>query len=337
MFKKLNTKTLIIILVALIVIFALTQIFDKSERSFKDSIVEVDSTKITSIVIRPPMPAKEIVLTRQGQNWMVESDGKSFDADNTVASNLLSQLSNMKPIRVAATEQAKWKDFEVTDSVATRIKVMKGSKVLSDIYIGRFSYQPRPQGQQNMMFSQSGGQMTSYVRLADEDETYAVDGFLRMMFQKEVSYYRNKSLSKINRDDISKITFNYPEGTFNLEKNGTTWMLGDSTADSLKAVRYAGIFSQLTSTQFLEENVFKSSAPSHTIKIEGANFQPVEIMANPADTINQYVITSSANVKSQFSGKQGGLFDRIFVPKTNFQTIIENPDDNPKDRKSKRK
>lgn len=326
MFKKFNNKSLIIILAVLIAIFVLTRLFDKSERSFKESLVEVDSTKITSIIIRPPIPAKEIVLNRQGQNWMVESDGKSYDADNSVSSNLLVQLSSMKPTRVAATDQSKWKDFEVTDSTATRIKVLKGEKILSDMYIGRFSYQPRPQGQQNMMFSQTGGQMTSYVRLAGEDETYAVDGFLRMMFQKEVSYYRNKSLAKINRDDITRITFTYPGETFVVEKNGPAWQLDGASADSLNSVRYAGVFSQLTSTQFLEENVFKSAAPSHTIKIEGNNFQPVEIMAYPADTVNKFVVTSSSNQKSFFSGHQGGLFDRVFVPKSNFMAMSENLD-----------
>jgi hypothetical protein len=54
------------------------------------------------------------------------------------------------------------------------------------------------------------------------------------------------------------------------------------------------------------------------VKIEGNNIIPVELNAFPADSINQYVVTSSLLPDSKFSGAKSGLFDRVFVKSTAF-------------------
>jgi hypothetical protein len=56
-----------------------------------------------------------------------------------------------------------------------------------------------------------------------------------------------------------------------------------------------------------------------SLRIEGKNFQPVELKAYEADAANRYAITSNMNPDGKFSGLKGDLAKRIFVGKDNFK------------------
>ena len=50
-------------------------------------------------------------------------------------------------------------------------------------------------------FKQQGRITTSYVRLAEEDDTYATDGILSMTFNQGINTWRDKTVIKGNKDD----------------------------------------------------------------------------------------------------------------------------------------
>ncbi|HTA28164.1 MAG TPA: hypothetical protein VK809_10265, partial [Bacteroidia bacterium] len=55
-----------------------------------------------------------------------------------------------------------------------------------------------------------------------------------------------------------------------------------------------------------------------SLKIEGSSFSPAIIKAYPADTANQYAITSSINPGTYFSGKGNAMFSKVFRGKSAF-------------------
>ncbi len=140
--KFLNTKTLIILLVVLGLIYLISKLTEREERTFKSEMVSIDTAVVTKMIIHPKLgdQGKEVSFTKTGAEWKLESDGKSYKPDPTSVKNILSELVRMKSERVAATEEAKWKEFEVTDSTATRIMLYNDSKLLADLYVGKFNY-----------------------------------------------------------------------------------------------------------------------------------------------------------------------------------------------------
>lgn len=316
MFHKLNIKTLIIILIVLAAVYLIIDMMGDKERSFRSEIIEIDTASITSVLITIPKEQVEITLSRTGtsSDWVVVSEGNKYPADISVVKNILAQLNDIKAERIAATNKDKWDQFEVSDSTGTRVILKEGKKEVADIYVGKFSYTQPPQGAQQNQYQQQRGKMTSFVRLSDEKEVYAVDGFLKMSYQNDVNSYRNKSLVNVNKNDISRLVFNYPGNqNLNLSKNNEQWLINGQMADSASMAGYLNKIYRLTSSNFVDPSTLKTSDATYSLRIEGNNFTPIDLWAYPSDSTTQYVITSSINPGAEFDGAKSKLFESIFV------------------------
>lgn len=319
MFKKLNIKVLIAILVILGGIYLYTETTRDTDRSFSRVLVAVDTARVTQIHIRIPKDNADLRLTRSGDfDWQISADGNTFEADRNVVRNILGQFREIAPERIAATSEARWDEYEVTEDQAVRVSALSGNRTLADVYFGKFTFTQPPQTQPQMQ-QQQQGTMTSFVRKAGEDRVYAVEGFMRMSYQSDINAYRNKQLVNVPKDDISRVSFSYPDTRFTLERVNNRWMINDQPADSLKTERYMSRIARLTSSNFVPATTPKISDAGHRIKIEGNNFSPVELHAFPtSDTLINFVVTSNMNPQAEFDGAKAQLFERTFVDETGF-------------------
>lgn len=321
MFKKLNIKVLIAVLVLLGGIYLYTETTQDTDRSFSRVLVAVDTARVTQIHIRIPKDNADLRLSRTGDyDWQISADGNTFAADRNVVRNILGQFHEIVPERIAATSEARWDEYEVSEEQAVRVSVLSGNRALADVYFGKFTFTQPPQSQPQMqMQQQQQGAMTSFVRKAGQDRVYAVEGFMRMSYQSDINAYRNKQLANVPKDDISRVSFSYPDTRFFVERVNNRWMINDQPADSLKTERYMSRIARLTSSNFVPATTPKISDASHVIKIEGNNFSPVELKAFPtSDTLINFVITSNMNPLAEFDGATAQLFERTFVDETGF-------------------
>ena len=326
MFKKLNAKTLIIILIVLGGIYLISTMTGNKDRSFRDVLVSIDTATVTDITISIPKENLKLTLSRTGQSqWEISGNGNTYPAQGSVVQSILAQFTKLEPKRIAGTSDAKWNSFEVSDSTGTRVMLKDDGDVLADVYVGKFSYSQPPQtgGQQNFQ-QQQRGTMTSYVRLAGEDNTYAVDGFLKMSYQADINAYRNKTLLSVDKNSISKIDFEYPDRKIELTKEGTQWLMNGSPADSANTAKYLNKIYRLNSSNFVDLSTQNVSDATHKVTIEGSNFTPVVLKAFPAaDTNIKYVVTSSINPGAEFDGTKAKLYEKVFVEETSFLPDME--------------
>jgi hypothetical protein len=238
-----------------------------------------------------------IKLFKENDQWKVESDGQKYNADQAIAGQMIAELNNMKPKSVAANSKERWDQFEVSDSLGTRVKLLNGTDVLADVVIGKFSYsEPR--------------NMTSYVRLADEKEVYGVDGMLGMSFNRKLNSFRDRTIIKSNKADWTKLTYNYPaDSSFVLQKTGEKWMIGEMETDSASVMQYFNKIASLSDGSFADEKPI--IAPSHRLTIEGNNMmQKVEITGYFTDEEN-FVLESNQNKGAYFNSKTAA--EKVFV------------------------
>ncbi|MCF8364427.1 MAG: DUF4340 domain-containing protein [Bacteroidales bacterium] len=325
MFKKLNSKVLIIILIVLAAIYYISTLSDDKERSFRNEIVAIDTAQVTDIIINIAKEDLQISLTKTGNNeWDVMANGNRYPADKSIVKSILGQYSLMKPKRIAATSSEKWDAFEVSDSTGTRVTLLDSDEELTDIYIGKFSYTQPPQGAQQNQYQQQRGTMTSFVRIAEDKDVYAVEGFLKMSYQSDVNAYRNKNLINVNKDDISKLEFKYPDRTITLAKEENKWMMNGQPADSANTVKYLNKIYRLNSSNFVDQSTQKLSDATFKLSVEGNNFSPIEVSAFPtADTTIKFVISSSINPGAEFDGSKAKLYEKVFVDETAFLPEIK--------------
>jgi hypothetical protein len=312
MFKKVNSSVLIVVLTILLIAYLIVRYSGSNERTFRDKVLSLDAAGVTQIIINDPKSQQGSVdLMKSGDKWMVKVGNREFNADTNVVKNILKQLGDMPTKRFAGKGSDAWIKYEVTDTSGTLVTLKSGGKTVAELVVGKFSYNI-PKDQQQMPNRQQRGEMTSYVRLSDEKEVYAVDGYLKATFTGKTESYRNRTLAGVNPSDITRITLNEPGSRKVYENPDGKWTLNSLPADSATVARYRSAIARLSSAKFYDQEVVPAMA-SHSLMIEGNNFTPVEIQAFPvADTNVNYVITSSANPESYFNGKEGGLFRKIW-------------------------
>lgn len=190
MFKKFSSGILILILAVLMIIYIIVRYSGSDERTFRDKIITIDPLTITEIGIKDPRKADAVNLKLSGTNWFVSQGSTEFMADTNIVKKMLDLLSNMPTKRYAGKGQDAWVKYELTDSTASLVTLKSLEKTLAEIYIGKFSYNMAKGQQPQAQSRQQRGDMTTYVRLANEKEVYAVEGFLKMSFSSDINAYR---------------------------------------------------------------------------------------------------------------------------------------------------
>jgi hypothetical protein len=307
MYSKKSNKILWIVfgvlLVAVVLIF--TSESSKKERSFKKDIVSIDTASISSFSIFPKSkPGTEVRFLKNGDNWTVSSSvqNKSFSVPESKIENIFSELSRIKPKRVAARSQSKWAEYQV-DSAATRIVVNEDGSEVLNLIIGKFSFQqPRS--------------MSTYVRLMGENDVYEVDGFLEMTFNKDVNSFRDETLIKADKAQLNKISFDYGSAdSFELVKINDKWTIEGTETDSAKTEKALNSFLRLTNTDFVDDINENLMPPQiQKVVIERIDKDPIELLGYKDNT--KYLVHSSLNTENYFDGEKIG--DKIFLKKESF-------------------
>ena len=320
MFNKINIKWLagIFLLLLLLVLLAMPRREKSTSRSFKSELTDFDSAKITAINIYPKNGGEMITLERNAGNWSVKDATGTYNAANAQADEMIKTLFDLTAKRLASKSKDKQGYYQVDDSTGIRVQAIAGSKTVADVYVGKFNYQQPPQGA-NPYMRQQQGTMTTFIRMTKSNDIYAVDGFLSMTFGRTVADLRDRKVLGVNKDKVSKVSFNSPAGDFNLIKQDSIWMIDGLVTDSASAAEYISGLSFVSNSAFLTENAVMDKTPQYVLTIEAEDLtEPVKVNAYVSDTTNRFAITSSTNKGTYFSGNTGGLFDQLFPTKNSF-------------------
>src|SRR3989304_5529510 len=99
MFKKINTKILTIVFLALLAIVVIIKLVDltKGEKTIKDKIAEFEIEEITEINIISRAETENVLrLIKTGNDWKAEKGDISYNADEGKVTNLLNELLRLK-------------------------------------------------------------------------------------------------------------------------------------------------------------------------------------------------------------------------------------------------
>ncbi len=306
MFRKLNTKTLLIALIVLLAIVIGAYLNDqrKGERTFRASLVKTDSEAIDKILLLPMREKqKEMEFKRNGGNWTVSQNGISYPGDNSTILEMINMMNPLKPESVVSSNPKHFKDFDIEDSTATRVKLIQGANVVVDLLIGKLEMS-------------SGYNVNSYVRLTNDKVVYSVAGYLSMSANRDLDAYRNHKVVEGNKSDWSKLEFTYPaDSSFILEKQSEgKWHIGTVDVDAAEVDRFLDPLQHLNHTKFAP--TLPPSKPNYHLKITGSKLaDPVEISGYVNGSENM-IISSSLNNGNLFDGKD--LKEKLFPGKKLF-------------------
>lgn len=318
--NRFNNKRLIYLVSGLIVILILTMLFKvpREKATFKSKIVELDSAEVSEIMLYPRINDGEPVqFTRNANKWMVQQGDILSDVREGSVQNIFMEVLGLKPKRLAAKDKTKWQEFELTDSLATRIKFINDKgKTLADLRVGKYDY--KPQANQYGGYGQNSVQITSYVRVNNENEVYSVEGFLPFLLNKSFNDWRNKTLIRFNKDDVTAVRLEFPaDSGYILNKKDKEWFAGLQKADSSSVADYLNALSRLDAQDF--DDSFKPvEPPQFKVRIVGNNLLDLSVKCYKGEEADEFLINSSMNPDIYYMSKKNGIFDRIFKPQDFF-------------------
>jgi hypothetical protein len=320
MSKRFDNKRLIILLAGLIAIMLFTTIIrnPKENATLKSRIIEFDTSDVGKIILYPKLSKNNPVeFNRINSKWTVQQGTITSATQKGAVQNILSEVVNIKPQSLAAMNKSKWNEFELSDSLATRVKFLsKSGKILGDLMVGKFTY---TQGN-----DQSGGyganniQGTSFVRLYDEKEVYRVDGFVSFYFSGSFNDWRDKTFTGFNPADVLNVTFTYPaDSSYKLIKKDLKWYADNQFADSTTIANFLNTLGSLNG-QDIKDGFNPVVNPAYQLVFEGNNLLSLTVKCYELSGQGEYILNSSFNPDVYFSSKRNGIFEKLFKSRSYF-------------------
>ncbi len=316
MLNKKNSKWLWVVLIALLAIWLIMKYTDRSNSTLKESLINADTARIDKIEISTS--GKQMLsLIRNGKAWKVKSKQGQYKADIRKVRSLLAAVHSAKPISEVSNSEKDWSKYQVNDSLGTHVKLYTGSKTKGDLFVGSSAYIPAQNSAQQPYARRARGEMVSYVRSADDQNTYTVPGMWRMAFSLKTDDYRSRELFRMDKNKINQIRFSYPNGQkFKLLKDGKHWKLDGKATDSTKTVQYLSRLTYAYGNQFINDFDAEGKNPQYQIEVNGDKISPVQLQVF-ADSTGRKIFHASTN-EGYFDASKGDLFKRYFVNKAWF-------------------
>jgi len=319
MSNRFNNKRQIYILSALLIILLVTVVIKipRQKSTIREYLVSFDSSEVVKIAVTPRASAgNPFDFSKDNGNWMLKQGNITAKPAKNALKNIFSEILELKPQSLIATDKSQWKEYDLTDSLANRLQFYnKKDKPIADLMIGRISFR---QVRNSNMQGGNNVEGTSYVRLSNDSRIYAVEGFLALSFSGKFDDWRDRSFIRSKKEDILKIVFTCPgDSSFTLTNNGQRWTIGEQVADSVKVSDYLNKISYLDGEEFADG--FKPiSNPEYTIMVEGNNLLNFNVKCYPDQPSGTFYLNSSLNPDLYFMSKPDGIFGQIVKSKKYF-------------------
>ena len=241
-------KQLLVLIGVLLVLGLLVLIFEnpfgKSEKQKKVEGAQLlfpafSKENVAKIEIIGAFGLSTTILAKQNDQWLVETMD-NYPADQTAVKELLDQVAEMKTLERASSNPEKQAVFQV-DSSGVEAKLTDASgNLLAHLFAGKTT----------------PGIFDSYVRAADSNDVYIVNGHLKSTFDKGYRSWRDRSIFSFLKEDVTHLTIRSEEEEIELQIDaaGVWQMLKPivSAADGTEVEAITELMSSLETDDFAE-------------------------------------------------------------------------------------
>ncbi len=172
-----------------------------------DAIQPVDLNRLDTIRIErfegtnEDRKKEKYTLVKKGEEWRMTEPVDYAVVQSTVDS-MTKSLGELRVIDIISEKKDKHEQFEVDEDKGVIVEALAGKDVLAHFIMG----------------NAKGG--VTFARLPGKDAVYRLKGQLKYNFNKGIRLVRDKTIVKVEFDDISKASFETGEETFAFEKSG---------------------------------------------------------------------------------------------------------------------
>jgi|GEM_PF-1860068 len=276
-----NNSKLLYIFIALVLVYAIFLLFNtEDDRTFSKELIKFQKDKVDKILLYPKAENQtEIQFTKIDSNWTVSKGNIKSEINPSTAQRIIDEISAIVPTKVASTKKEKWEQYQVTDSSATKIVLLDKENKLLELYLGKFSIRmrkPMPGMPQQMGQQQNNMTGVNYFRVAGGDKTYSCDGMISMSINQKFDNWRNSTIVKANKNDITYISLNSETKNYSIQKAGENWEQTGIELDSLGIDSFLNSISNLRSNKFADD-FDENSTNTYKLSLKGNNMNDISL------------------------------------------------------------
>lgn len=191
-----------LLIVLMVVVFGINYFRNFSEKQ-NSVFPKIIADQVNKIEIKNSNQTS--IMEKKSGQWFVGD----FKADESLVESFLSEIGKIEDSDLISNNPDKRKVFGVAED-SFQIKIYQNNYLVLDVFIGQFN--PDQFGQ--------------YLRKNNEDNVYLARIDLSSFFTED---FRDKKIIKFNKDEISKIEWQYPNQSFNLAKDDKSeWKINSS-------------------------------------------------------------------------------------------------------------
>jgi hypothetical protein len=241
-----------------------------SEGSSGKVLVEYDSAAVDRIEIHSSHGA--VTLGKEAGKWMLTAPLR-YRADENSVTAAVGKGKSLDLGSLISTNPEKQELFQV-DSAGTLVKVFERGTERAAFRVGK----------------QSASWTETYVRLEGSNDVYATAGILSSIFARQAKDWRDKTIFKMERDEIKSVTFHYGDTVFTLSFTDSMWRVDGDSAVQTSVSTFLGAVSNFQTDEFVDSSVTKLPPLVATIDVEGTQIR----FYHAKDAIKYYVQSSSS-------------------------------------------
>ena len=310
--KKLSNKVLVIVLLVLVCGFALSRLFRAPalEGSVRQTLVKVDTAAVTDMTLHTALhPDEEVKFHKEAGQWTVSRGKESHSTDRGMVNTMLRSIAEIKPERMISHKKEKWDDFKVGEK-GTHLVAYAGSEKVADFIIGKTGFVPSTEG--------TFGRGFTYFRLSNEEDVFSIDGYLEATFSRKFDDWRDKTLLRLRKEDVVRITFDYPlDSGYVAEKKDSTWHAGGTALVPSSVMEYLGRIANQRINAFAD-GFAAPAKPDITIQYDGVagSLAKVEFWKQA----DKWIMTSSVQPGVFFTNPDNIIVRAMMISKKKLAT-----------------
>jgi hypothetical protein len=187
---------------------------------------------VNRVIVSNPEEGKKVILKKNSAGWKVSGAANTaYPADAQQVDEAIKRLTHLQVKSVATRDPDNYARYK-TDSTGTKVLLMNGDTQLAGLIIGAPQFVSRRE-------------FNSYVRPINDKSVYAVNGFLGSSFSTDVDQWRDKSVWKLKKKQITGIDFKFPaDSSYHIKRTeNDKWI---SNGDTLKQSSVRSILNQFS-------------------------------------------------------------------------------------------
>jgi len=243
-----KNKQLLILLgifvVLLVVVFISKNPFSKYEKTAESGSLFPNFNKDNIAKIETIKSENKTVLIKNAGKWLVKTMD-NYPADQEEVEKLIDKVAEFETSQLISKNPEKQSIFEVDNSGLEAKLYNSSGELLADFFVGK----------------NGPDFMSTYVRKADSDKVYLVDGYLKSIFDKGERTWKDRSIFDFNKEDITQLTIVSENQKIVIPKDeeGNWKIIEPEAADAKKdeVDKIADKFSTLEASDFAEEKELK--------------------------------------------------------------------------------